>query len=361
MVYVIYGAGVYGEIFCEEIEKSGIKIDFFVDQYTSKKNLCGKKIKRLKETDIKNVTFFISITSPQIEQIVIKELSRLNAYKIVTFLDVLKKNPDLIHRCVSHTKTWYNSNIKEMIAQEKISKLESLLCDTKSHELLKKIIKFRKNLIYQYYPKPDLDTQYFPTDIELFNHLKNITFVDAGAFIGDTLKESMNEFHKQQKKVECIISFEPDRKNISLLSQEISKQKKLHPQTKFFIYPCGLWSENTFLQFSEDGNSSSSIRNASTQNKNTIMTISLDQTLLGVGVNYIKMDIEGAEKEAIIGAKKIIKDESPILAISLYHKPQDLWELPLLINEINPNYDMFLRIYGSMGLELVLYCVPKNV
>lgn len=58
--------------------------------------------------------------------------------------------------------------------------------------------------------------------------------------------------------------------------------------------------------------------------------------------------------------KEIIKKDSPTLAICLYHKPYDLWDLPLLINDINPNYNMYLRIYGSMGLELVLYCVPKE-
>ena len=73
------------------------------------------------------------------------------------------------------------------------------------------------------------------------------------------------------------------------------------------------------------------------------------------------MDIEGSEKEAILGAKSLISEYSPVLAICLYHKPQDIWELPLLINDINSNYNMYLRIYGSMGLELVLYCVPKNI
>ena len=66
------------------------------------------------------------------------------------------------------------------------------------------------------------------------------------------------------------------------------------------------------------------------------------------------------QREAILGMKNIIKNQSPSLAICLYHKPQDLWDLPLLINEINPNYNMYLRIYGSMGLELVLYCVNKD-
>jgi len=66
------------------------------------------------------------------------------------------------------------------------------------------------------------------------------------------------------------------------------------------------------------------------------------------------------ELEAIKGAKEIISEQSPILAICLYHKPSHLWEIPLLINEINPNYDMYIRVYGHLGLETVLYCVPKG-
>ena len=77
--------------------------------------------------------------------------------------------------------------------------------------------------------------------------------------------------------------------------------------------------------------------------------------------DYIKMDIEGAEKEALQGARETIKDFTPNLAISIYHKPEDLWEIPILINEINPNYDFFIRCHNHLCLETVLYCSKKAV
>lgn len=113
------------------------------------------------------------------------------------------------------------------------------------------------------------------------------------------------------------------------------------------------------MYFSNEGTSSSSLIDKS-DNAMRIAVNSLDSILYSAQPNFIKMDIEGAEKEAILGAQKIIKDHSPVLAICLYHKSEDLWELPLLVNEINPNYDMSIRVHGHMGLSTVLYCIPRQ-
>ena len=53
-------------------------------------------------------------------------------------------------------------------------------------------------------------------------------------------------------------------------------------------------------------------------------------------LDMITMDIEGAEIHAIYGARKSIMKGNPKLAISAYHKIEHLWEIPLLIMEINP-------------------------
>jgi FkbM family methyltransferase len=357
---VVYGAGIYGELFCEELEKNGIKIDFVIDQYSSKTNIFNKEIKRLADVTLDNTNVYISITSPVVEINVIKTLGNIGCKSIFSFIDTLEKYPNLIRNCVELTKTWYCENTNFMINEEKIEQLRELLCDKKSLELLERISKFRATLSPKYYPTPDLEPQYFPSDIDLFSHLEEIRFVDGGAFIGDTIESSIIELQKQNKNIDYIASFEPDSENIQKLSKEVSKQKEKYTETNFFIFPCGLWSSNKILTFSNNSNSNSSIVNNIGENKTQIMAIALDEILIGANPNYIKMDIEGAEKEAILGMKDIIKKDSPVLAICLYHKPQDLWELPLLIYEINKDYKMYLRIYGSMGLELVLYCVPKR-
>ena len=361
MKNIIYGAGVYGEIFCNELESNDINIEFIVDQYTPKQYLCNKPIKRLNQIATDNVNIFISITSPVTEVEVIKKLKNSGFKNVYSFVDTLHKFPNLVRQCVEFTKTWYSTNKENMLDEDKLEKLSSLLNDDKSLKLLETIKKFRIDLSPETYPLPDLEPQYFPKDIDLFSHLSDIRFVDGGAYIGDTLAESIVEFNKAGKKINYIASFEPDKNNIDKLSREIKKQKKENPEVDFFIYPCGLWSSNEILQFSDNSNSNSSIVNKIDKNLTTIMTVPLDKTIIGATPNYIKMDIEGSEKEAILGAKSLISEYSPVLAICLYHKPQDIWELPLLINDINSNYNMYLRIYGSMGLELVLYCVPRNI
>jgi hypothetical protein len=70
---------------------------------------------------------------------------------------------------------------------------------------------------------------------------------------------------------------------------------------------------------------------------------SLDSLLKGERVDYIKFDVEGAEKEAIIGARETIEKYRPALMISLYHRSGDIFELPLMINEAFPGYRFYIR------------------
>ena len=74
-------------------------------------------------------------------------------------------------------------------------------------------------------------------------------------------------------------------------------------------------------------------------------------------VTFIKLDVEGAEYEALLGAQNTIKKNRPKLAISIYHKPQDIFELPELIMSIRDDYRMYLRHYQLSPNETILYCV----
>ena len=73
------------------------------------------------------------------------------------------------------------------------------------------------------------------------------------------------------------------------------------------------------------------------------------------------MDIEGAERNGLIGARKIIQRNNPILAICIYHKPEDFFDIPLLIQMIKPDeYDFYIRQYRYGQSETVLYAMPKS-
>jgi len=76
-------------------------------------------------------------------------------------------------------------------------------------------------------------------------------------------------------------------------------------------------------------------------------------------VDFIKMDIEGAEINAIDGAAEIIQEFKPRLAISAYHKPEDLWEIPLKLKSLNPKYEMYFEHHSPMNWESVFYAVQR--
>lgn len=226
MKNVVYGAGVYGSIFCEELENGGVYINYVIDQYTTKKEIFGKEIKRLDEVDLGNTNVYISITSPLVEEQVYKQLKELTNKKVFSFQDTLKNYPSMIEKCLILSNCWYRKEKSEMLDYDKLNLFKPLLKDKKSLELLEKIIKFRKTLDPKYYLTPDLEPQYFPSDINLFEKIDEIRFVDGGAYTGDTLESSLIEFQKLKKKIEYIISFEPDTSNIKKLNYEILKQKK---------------------------------------------------------------------------------------------------------------------------------------
>ncbi|MDC0933867.1 FkbM family methyltransferase, partial [Arcobacteraceae bacterium] len=82
--------------------------------------------------------------------------------------------------------------------------------------------------------------------------------------------------------------------------------------------------------------------------------------ILSDKIDFIKMDIEGAEQDAIEGASDIIKKDSPILAICIYHKAEDWYKVPQKVLNINPNYKIYLRHYMEGIFETVMYFIPKT-
>jgi hypothetical protein len=72
------------------------------------------------------------------------------------------------------------------------------------------------------------------------------------------------------------------------------------------------------------------------------------------------MDIEGAEHDALVGARPAIERDAPILAVCVYHSQNDLWRLPLLMKAMVPGYRMFLRCHEGDGWQTVAYAVPPG-
>lgn len=181
-------------------------------------------------------------------------------------------------------------------------------------------------------------------------------FVDCGAYTGDTL-EAVHDFYGDT--LQRIVALEPDEKNVELLKKRVKGCNLREEQ--LCLFTMGSWSKREQLRFSSD-NSSSSINE---QGDIIIEVDCLDHLLKQVKepVGYIKMDVEGSEKESLLGAAETIRNAHPILAVCVYHKPEDLYELTQTITDLSQGYpyQFYLRYYGPDLRELVLYALPGEI
>lgn len=116
----------------------------------------------------------------------------------------------------------------------------------------------------------------------------------------------------------------------------------------------GCWSKTTQLKFKSDGSCASKMD----ENGNIIVdVVDLDNVVKNEKVTFIKMDIEGAEQEALMGAKKLISTYHPRMAISVYHRNDDIYEIPKMILEMDNSYTFYLRHYTFCDADTVLYAI----
>lgn len=188
---------------------------------------------------------------------------------------------------------------------------------------------------------PDKE-EYFDEKIILTD---NEMFIDCGGFDGDT---SVRFVKQCGGKYRGIVIFEPEQ----CKEEAIAKNMRNDP---YELYQAGVWSKNAKLSFDARGTSSSHISEQG--NGCVIETAALDETVYDKKPTFIKMDIEGAEQEALKGCKRIIQDYKPKLAICIYHKPEDLFEIPIMIKEMNPAYKLYVRQYADAWYDTVLYAV----
>lgn len=172
-------------------------------------------------------------------------------------------------------------------------------------------------------------------------------FLDIGGYDGMTSLY----FSRWCKRDSKVYIFEPDKENIEKC--KINLRDKLD---SYQIIPKGAWNEITKLKFQSRENQFSKV---SDLGEEEIPVTTIDDELCGVPVTFIKMDIEGSELPALFGAEKTIMKNRPKLAISIYHKPEDIWEIPEVILRFNPSYKLYIRHYSLSEYDTVLYALPE--
>ncbi|HIU64155.1 MAG TPA: FkbM family methyltransferase [Candidatus Avacidaminococcus intestinavium] len=161
----------------------------------------------------------------------------------------------------------------------------------------------------------------------------NDVYVDAGAYDGDTIKEFLSYTQGKFKK---IFALEPDQKNYKKLTRYINGLELSEIQ----LYNAGVWHQSALLQFEASGGRQSTL---ATAGKTLINVAAIDDLVRTDVINYMKFDVEGAELNALRGAKRTIEKCKPQLLLAAYHRDNDLWELPLYLWSLRTDYQIFLR------------------
>ncbi len=177
-------------------------------------------------------------------------------------------------------------------------------------------------------------------------------FLDCGAFDGDTIR-SLVQRTSIFRRIEAI---EADSRSFARLAKYVSTLKpELH--NKIRLHHCAIGSHRGAVRFENTGKVDSKV---SDLGEIVVDMVPIDVMFASKSVSMIKMDIEGGEYDALLGAARVIARDRPILAICVYHSQEDLWRLPLLMRSICPDYRMYLKSYRGDGIQTVAYAVPPE-
>ncbi|MGE4280558.1 MAG: FkbM family methyltransferase [Magnetospirillum sp.] len=348
----IYGAGYMGMKVLKALSENGVKVNFFIDQFTNEKFILGIPVYRLSDiSEPQNTIVYLSIHEGLYNYPDVVSGIMNSGFDIVSLHDIARTYESIIPSVVNDEILYLRKDKNKMIDALKTREVLALISSPQSKKNYENLLNFRADPRPATYPAPTEDNQYLTNQVDIYDRC-DFTYIDCGAYTGDTIKKALDYTGKRLKTV---FAFEPDLSNFSALVNECRSPEL--ENTAIHLYPCGVWNHTGVVNFSNDGTSSSKI--SLDKGNCTVPVVALDDVIINKKVDLIKMDLEGAELMAIEGCKNIIRSQSPSLAISIYHKPEDLWEIPLYINSLNPGYNMYVETYGFMGFETVLFC-SKN-
>lgn len=201
---------------------------------------------------------------------------------------------------------------------------------------------------------PQMVKSIFPDywEPDIFPSNDNDVFVDVGAYVGDSIQQYVNVYGKGYKK---IYAYEISADSYKSLCQNV-KEWRLHDViTK--RKGAGAEPGEFFVQASSDPSANQLRQEGSEQQRVEVVPIDDD---IEDTVTFLKMDIEGAEQDALLGCSRIIREQQPKLAICTYHGYDDIWQVPTLIDNIRPDYHFYMRHYGGnlVPTEFVLLARP---
>lgn len=336
----LFGAGNCGENYLKVLGENGIPVEAFLDDDAQKQKngFCGKTVLSPEEMAGHVGKILISSYGPSI---LMKRLDNID--------------PDLLKRVLwSEFYLWeggldYYSYYMEHASQ--LEKVYGLLADERSRKVFRNLLNYKISrdisLIRSISDLHRCD-QYF--DMSILRFGQDEVFVDLGAYIGDTVDSFVKHVKESNASYAQIFAFEPDQNTF----QELKKHTAQYANMTYINK--GAYDRDTILRFSSESFLTSSFdENGDIE----VPVCTLDKEITSK-VTFIKADIERCEMQAIKGAENIIREYKPTMAFCTYHKKDDIFNIPLYLHKLNNGYKFYMRHYGEIPLESVVYAIDSS-
>ena len=323
---VMYGMGNGADKIIAVCEKYGIEIaDFFAsDGFVRGHSFHGKRVLSYTEMKekygAKNVIVLLSFASslPDVLELIKRVAAECELYAP----DVPVSGGELFNF------EFYENN------KTKIDSARELFSDEESKRIYDNVIKYKLSgdVKYLFDAENDKDEVY----LDILGAKDFVRTVDAGAYNGDTARE-LATYAPSLKE---IVALEPDRRNFRKLSEYAASETRF----SLSLHNNAAWDKEETLIFDASGNRNAGV-NATAKKTIEVTGIAIDSVACGK-IDYVKYDVEGSEREALAGSKMTIERDRPALLVSAYHRSADIFELPLIIHEMAPDYKLYLRRYA---------------
>lgn len=339
---VIYGMGNGADKLIEKFELLGIRYSdiFASDGFVRGHSFRGVRVKSFAEIRETYSDFVIVLSFGSNRGEVIDMLSEIDAqYDMYV--------PDMPVAGVEEffDREFYNSNYNEIV------RAYESLADEDSKRAYASIINFKlfgrlKYLEGAYSDVAEMYSLMPAADVR--------TVIDAGAYNGDTAREMKSYF----PNLKTVYALEPDKRNF----KKLAKYSEAECEISVVAINSAAWSEDECGVFFQSGNRNSTISaTVSYENEEARVSLLKIDSVTNEKTDYIKYDVEGAEREALAGSHAVISSYRPTLLVSLYHRSRDLFELVNMLAEKYLGYKLYIRRLRCLpAWEINLVMVPED-
>jgi FkbM family methyltransferase len=341
----IYGAGGYGRDVAATVQAQGYRLHGFVDAFAASGEVAGVPCCLPDDLDTAAAAQAVLILAVNNFKTPVEAI--VDWARGVPFADIVHvaELPDLLDPALGHY--WQASRRLIADSADKLAALDAMLADERSRAILAALARYRISGRPEDHPEVDRERQYFPTDLPIDRPA--ISVVDCGAFPGDMLQAVAAAGHELVNWY----AFEPDPANFRHL-RDVAAQTGGFASAS--LIPCGVGDKSGFVRFSGGAaDASRAVEGMDGPDGALVPIVRVGDIVHAERIDLVKLDVEGFEAQAIDGMVELLARNRPRLAVAIYHRPADLWELAFKIDALFPGARYAIRQHGYNGYDTVLY------